>query len=97
MRHGGKTYSDTTHRYCLNSTCDVVENKRQRHATLPFSKSTCDMGTPPVRALGCLMGMVNGCLVLHSGFIKFLFSQSRMKNQVVSQAISLLIPLYCDQ
>ena len=34
MRHGGKKDIDMRHGYLLNSTCDMVENKRQRHATL---------------------------------------------------------------
>ena len=38
MRYGGKQDSDTRHGYFLNSTCDMVENKRQRHATLPLLK-----------------------------------------------------------
>ena len=49
MRHGGK-YSDMKHGYFVNSTCDMVEDKRPRHATLPFHKSTCEIGDPPSKA-----------------------------------------------
>ena len=46
---GGKNYSDMRHGPFLNSTCDIGENKQQRHATLPFRilrKSTCDIEDP---------------------------------------------------
>ena len=35
---------------CLNSTCDIEENKRQRHARRDIAISTCDIGDPPSRA-----------------------------------------------
>ena len=47
MRHGGKTDSDMSHGYFLNSTYDTVENKRQRHAILPFSKIDMRHRDPP--------------------------------------------------
>ena len=38
MRHGGYKSSDMGHSLVLNLTCDIEENKRQRHAALPFVK-----------------------------------------------------------
>ena len=55
MRYGGKQDSDTRHGYFLNSTCDMVENKRQRHATLPLLKVDMrhrdHLPPPPSRAV----------------------------------------------
>ena len=49
MRQGGKNYSDMGHSLFFNSTCDVVENKRQGHATLPFLKFDMRHWGPPSR------------------------------------------------
>ena len=50
MRHGGKQDSDMRHGYFLHSTCDMVENKGQRHATLAFLKIDMRHQDPPSRA-----------------------------------------------
>ena len=50
MRHGGKMDSDMRHGYFLNSTCDMVENKGQRHATSDFLKIDMRHQVPPSRA-----------------------------------------------
>ena len=39
MRYGGYKCSDMGHNHFLNLTCDIEENTRQRHATLPFLKN----------------------------------------------------------
>ena len=49
MRQGGKNYSDMGHGLFLNLTCDIVENKRQRHATLPFLKFDMRHWGPPIK------------------------------------------------
>ena len=46
MRNGGERYSDIRHRFVLNSTCHIVKNKRQGHATLPFLKIDMRSGAP---------------------------------------------------
>ena len=38
MQHGGKKDSDMRHGYFLILICDMVEDKQQRNATLPFLK-----------------------------------------------------------
>ena len=38
MQQGGKYHSDMRHSLFLNSTCDIGENKRKGHATLPILK-----------------------------------------------------------
>ena len=53
MRHFDQKDSDIRHGYILHSTCDMVENKRQRHATLPSLKIDMrhrDPPPPPSRA-----------------------------------------------
>ena len=50
MRQGGKNYSDMGHSLFLNSTCDIEENKRQGHATLPFLKFNMRHWGPQSRA-----------------------------------------------
>ena len=50
MRQGGKNYSDMGHSLFLNLTCDIVENKRQRHVTLPFLKFDMQHWGPPIKA-----------------------------------------------
>ena len=52
MGHGGKKDSDMRHDYFLNSTCDIGENKRQRHATETFLKIDMRHREPPVVVLG---------------------------------------------
>ena len=49
MRQGGKKYSDMGHSLFLNSTCDIEENKRQGHATLPFLKFDIRHWGPPIK------------------------------------------------
>ena len=49
MRHDGKKDSDMRHGFFLNSTCDVVENKRQRHVTLPFSRNRHATSGAPIK------------------------------------------------
>ena len=49
MRHEGNIYSDMQHSTFLNSTCDIRENKRQRHVTLPFLKIDMRRWGPPIK------------------------------------------------
>ena len=50
MRQENKNDSDMGHAHFLNSTCDMEENKRQRHVTLPFLKIDMRHGEFPSRA-----------------------------------------------
>ena len=47
---GGLKCSDMEHCYFLSVTCDIEENKRQRHATLPFLEIDMRHWGPPSRA-----------------------------------------------
>ena len=49
MRQGVKNYSNMGHSLVLKSTCDIVENKRQGHATLPFLKFDMRHWGPPIK------------------------------------------------
>ena len=52
MQHKGKKYGDMGHSPFLNSTCDIRENKQERHVALPFHKNDLQHRGPPSRALG---------------------------------------------
>ena len=54
MRQGVINYSNMGHSLVLKSTCDIVENKRQGHATLPFLKFDMRHWGPPIK--GPIMG-----------------------------------------
>ena len=49
QRQGSKHDSDMRVIHFLKSTCDMEENKRQRHVTLPFLKIDMRHGDPPPR------------------------------------------------
>ena len=60
MRQGGKHYSDMGHSLFLNSTCDILENKQQGHATLPFLKFNMRHRGPPIK--GPCIGIGTFCV-----------------------------------
>ena len=49
MRHEGDKCSDMGHIHILNSTCDIEETYRQRHAMLPFLKMDMRHWGPPIK------------------------------------------------
>ena len=62
MRHGGKKDSDMRHGYFLNSTSDMVEDKQQRHATLPFHKIDMQHWGPPIKGPLTLLSPTGGAV-----------------------------------
>ena len=90
MRHEWIKCSDMGHCLFLNSTCNNKENKRQRHAILPFLKIDMRRWGPPTKGTYVMNGRSHIILALTSR-MQGLYNLSRIGYEDFPSTINMLV------